>query len=90
MTPELAVALVTKDEHSDYDSYEFLVEGADDGFVKHDITAYYSVVKDKRNGELWRINYQVSYNYGLDEHNIYFYPVIAKEVVTTVYTIKKD
>ena len=89
MTPELALALVMEEDHPEYDNYEFIVEGEEDGFVAFDISAYHHVVKNSTTGDLYQIDYEVSYQDGVHEISIGYCPVVAKEVITTVYELKK-
>ena len=89
MDKDLAFALVFEEDHPQYDDYEFLVHHEDDGHVKHDFTAYHHIVKNKHTGDLYQIDYCCSYEHGLDEYSIYYNPVVAREVTTIEYILKK-
>ena len=83
MDNQTALSLVTEDyDDKDYDIIEW---GVDDGHVKHDTTAYYSVFLRKSDDTYWKVNYHTSYNYGLDEDNVYGSQVEKKEVVKTIW-----
>lgn len=83
LTDKLALDLVRED----YDEgvWEALEQDIDDGFVKHDITAYHSTYLNKESGEIFVVNYQCSYNHGLDDYNIYWYKAKKKEITTVQY-----
>jgi hypothetical protein len=92
MNEEIAYALVAGAELPDgieEGRFDFLVEGEDDGHFKHDITDYFSVVKDTTTGDLWRLNYQCAYYDGLLDDSITFYPVEEVTKTVTTYVVKK-
>ena len=92
MNEEIAYALIMGEELPDgieEDQFTFLIEGEDDGHYKHDITDYYSIVKDTITGGLWRLNYQCSYNNGLLDDSVYFTPVEEVTKTVTTYVLKK-
>ena len=71
------------------DDYNAVVEDVDDGHEKHDITNYYSVYQCKSDNTFWKVNYSVSYNYGLDEYSVYFCEVEKEEVLTVTWVLKQ-
>lgn len=83
MDEQTALNLVQEDY--DEDEYEPVVEGVDDGHFKHDITNYYSIFLRKSDMTYWKIDYNSSYNYGLDEYSISTSQVKKKEIVTTTW-----
>jgi len=89
MDRELAIALVLEDDHPHYDDYVFVVFSEDGGHVKHDVTAYYHIVKNKHTGDLYQIDYMASYEDGIDEDYIEYYPVEAREVTSIKYVPMK-
>lgn len=89
LNEELALALITED----YDAAEWQsVEGdVDAGHVKHDITAYYSIFKRLSDNTFWKVSFDISYDYGLDEYSVYSEQVQKVEVITTRWkTVKGD
>jgi hypothetical protein len=87
MDDQIAIGLI---QDEGVEGYEAIEDGVDAGHFKLDITDYYSVFLRKSDNTYWQVNYQISYNYGLDEESIYFYQVEKKEVVTTVWVAKND
>lgn len=82
MNEEIAISIAKEDY--DGDKYQY-VESGEDGFVKHDITAYYTVVKQLSDNTFWRISYYCSYNYGFDQDSVMYSKVKAVEKVCTVW-----
>ena len=75
-------------EEYDEDEYE-VIEGGEDGHVKHDVTAYYTIVLRKSDNTHWKIGYHSSYNYGLDEYSVRVEQVKKAEFVQTVWRAVK-
>lgn len=80
MNEEIAIRIAKEDY--DEGNYQY-VEGGEDGFVKHDITAYYIIVKQLSDNTFWQISYYSSYNYGFDEYSVSWWKVRAVEKVIT-------
>jgi hypothetical protein len=78
MNEEIAIRIAT--EGCDEDDYQY-VEDGEDGSVKHDITAYYIIVKQLSDNTFWQISYHSSYNYGFDEHSVIWWRVKPVEKV---------
>jgi len=86
MNNETALNIIQ--EEYDEDEYE-VIEVGEDGFVKHDVTAYYIIVSRKSDNTHWKIGYHSSYNYGLDEYSIWVEQVKKVEFVQTVWRAVK-
>lgn len=82
MNEEIAIDIINEDY--DEDDYQF-VEGGEDGFVKHDITAYYIIVKQLSDNTFWQVSYHSSYEYGFDEYSVMYHKVKKVEKVTTAW-----
>jgi hypothetical protein len=87
MEIETALDIITED-YDDAD-YEVIEDMVDDGHVKHDTTAYYSIVLRKSDNTYWKIRYHTSYNYGFDEHSVDVSQVEKAEVVQTIWKVVK-
>jgi hypothetical protein len=93
MDEQTALALVQEDYSGE--EYESVEEWVDAGHHKHDTTNYYSIFRCKSDNTHWRVNFQSSYNEGLDTYSIYAYQVEKVEVVKTQWvpvtnTTQKD
>jgi hypothetical protein len=86
MNNETALNIIQ--EEYDEDEYE-VIEVGEDGFVKHDITAYYIIVLRKSDSTYWNIAYLSSYNYGLEEDSVRVEQVKKVEFVQTVWRAVK-
>lgn len=74
-------------ETYDKEKYEVL-EGGEDYFVKHDITRYYTVVLRKSDNTTWKICYDSSYEYGLNDYSVEVFEAEKEEITTTVWVPK--
>lgn len=82
MNEEIAIRIATED----YDKADYqYVESGEDGFVKHDITAYYIIVKQLSDNTFWQISYHNSYNYGFDKYSFTYHKVKKVEKVITTW-----
>jgi hypothetical protein len=70
------------------EQYEFIRFCVDDGYIKHDIAIYYSIIRRKVDNTFWKVEFMLSYDNGLDEDSIESWEVERKEVVTTAWMAK--
>ena len=87
MDEQTALLLVQEDYNEN--EYEMIEECVDEGHSKHDATNYYSIALRKVDNTYWKINFIISYNYGLDEYSVYAYQVEKREVITVKWVAKE-
>lgn len=86
MNPETALEIIREDY--DESAYTVIEDNVDDGHVKHDSTAYYTIVQRQSDKTFWMISFTASYNYGLDEDSISTSEVERKEITTYKWVSK--
>jgi hypothetical protein len=86
---ELKTAIAILHEDYDEDEYEIIEDCVDDGHVKHDVTAYYTIVLRKSDNTFWQLNWTVSYNWGINDDDVSAIQVKKEEVVKTVWKVVK-
>jgi len=87
MKHETALSLVM----GDFCDTEFLIveDTIDNGHFKHDSTGYYIVALRKSDNSYWRINFVMSYNWGIDEDSLYTQEVEKVEFTRTEWKTKE-
>ncbi len=86
MDQETALEIIREDYNES--TYTVIEDSVDAGHVKHDSTAYYTIVQRQSDKTFWRISFTVSYNYGLDEYSISTSEVKKKEITTYKWVSK--
>jgi hypothetical protein len=86
---ELKTAIAILDEDYDEDVYEIIEDRVDDGHVKHDVTAYYTIVLRKSDNTFWQLGWTASYTWGIDDDDVSAIQVKKEEVVMTVWKVVK-
>lgn len=86
---EIKTAIAILDEYYNEDEYEIIEDCVDNGHVKHDTTAYYTIVLRKSDNTFWGLNFVSSYSYGREDDSIAVVQVEKTEVVRTIWKVVK-
>jgi hypothetical protein len=86
---ELKTAIAILHEDYNKDEYEIIEDCVDYWQVKHDTTAYYTIVWRKYDNTFWRLSWLASCNWGIEDVDVDVTQVKKEEFVMTVWKVVK-